>query len=681
MKNSLLLLALLACFCTSPVHATDQALGFSVNEKTGAIVLRDPRTGRVWEQVLLGDKPLQRLVKEDPSKRIFQLECVLPAFRRNGKPEAAPFQITATLSKSRPEVELSFLFTGTGQWLEVSYPYVFTMTEPGACNLYPHGEGMLVPVKKSDPDSLDFISDFYYGGVHSLMACLGVLDPVGGSGIFTILPNIESTRANWTVTPGGESVIKFGWQPNKGTFDRPYKMLVSLYDQGGYVAMARRYREWFAATGQRRSFAEKAQANPDVNQLAGAMVFYPMGGNSPQPAKNMADLIKANGVERCLIAMPAPYAPQYQYKDRAELKTVFGHVLELGYTPFRYDQFRDAFRPDPSLGAHFQLNTDAWPDKLAMQESGIQVAAFGPDKSGVICPKFFVPLAKKHLPEIFAEFPYKAWYLDCLGSVSFNFEGDCFSREHPADNFDAHRERLALLQYVRSLGKLTSTECGLDYLCPVVDWFEGATSLIAFVEKYPPSVLAASGAKDDAELWKRAEKALPTERVPWTVNLSTKYRIPFWSLAHHDEAMNTWRVEDGMHNQPVYWARKNLWSALYAAAPMYRPFEFEVKKYAAQMGQTAKYIGFVTRRVGLAAMIDHRFLTPDRQVQETRFEGGFGVIANFGENPFRTEGGPEIPPGEYVAFEPKGSGRLYLAPPCRNLSPEELAAAVQSKPK
>ncbi|MEI8234666.1 MAG: glycoside hydrolase [Verrucomicrobiota bacterium] len=665
--NKFFLLALAGCFslCISRACANAPTIHFSVNEKTGAIVLKDLRNGRTWEQVLLADQPAQRLISYDAKSGIAELECKMSGILRTGKKQEEPVRVTAKLDPVRPEVELTFIFSGTGEWRQADYPYAFTMEEEDACNLYPHGEGMLVPVKRSNPDWIPIMSDLYYGGIHSFMACFGVLEPKSGIGIFTLLPSIESTMVTWSESAGGRTVAEFGWRPNKNVFDRPYKMIVSLYDKGGYVAMAKRYREWFADNGMRRSLDEKARQNPDINQLAGTTVFWGITQKTAE-LREMADLLKSNGVDRCLFAMPGIFSPQHHYADKADLAATIEHVNKLGYLSYRYDQFRDAFRADPNIGAHLQLNTDAWPEMITIQESGKMVQAFGPD-SGVICPQFFLSLAKKHLPATFAEFPYKAWYLDCIGSVSFNFEGECWCKEHPADNFDARRERLKLMEYVTSLGKLTSTECGLDYLIPYVSWYEGGTSLVAYVEKFPPGVAAAGGAMDDADLWKRVAKAAPTEKVPWTVNLSTKYRIPFWSLAHHDEAVMTWRCEDGMHQQPAYWARKNLWSALYAAAPMYRPYTLNVRQFAAEIGRTSKYIGHVTSRVGMKAMTDHRFLTADRDVQETCFEGGFGVIANFGESAYKISSGPEIPPGEYVAYAEAAGKRNYLPPPCPNV--------------
>ena len=50
-------------------------------------------------------------------------------------------------------------------------------------------------------------------------------------------------------------------------------------------------------------------------------------------------------------------------------------------------------------------------------------------------------------------------------------------------------------------------------------------------------------------------------------------------------------------------------------------------------------------------MTDHRFLTPDRSVQQTHFANGVIVTVNFGDKPFRLPDGTEIarnePPGDW----------------------------------
>jgi hypothetical protein len=55
------------------------------------------------------------------------------------------------------------------------------------------------------------------------------------------------------------------------------------------------------------------------------------------------------------------------------------------------------------------------------------------------------------------------------------------------------------------------------------------------------------------------------------------------------------------------------------------------------------------RAAGYAEMTDHRFLTADRNVQQTTFANGVTITVNFGTTPFRLASGETLPPGGFRA--------------------------------
>jgi hypothetical protein len=60
------------------------------------------------------------------------------------------------------------------------------------------------------------------------------------------------------------------------------------------------------------------------------------------------------------------------------------------------------------------------------------------------------------------------------------------------------------------------------------------------------------------------------------------------------------------------------------------------------------------RATGYSEMTDHRFLTPDRDVQQTRFANGIIITVNFGETPYGLPSGQVLKPmGFDVAGMPK----------------------------
>ena len=60
----------------------------------------------------------------------------------------------------------------------------------------------------------------------------------------------------------------------------------------------------------------------------------------------------------------------------------------------------------------------------------------------------------------------------------------------------------------------------------------------------------------------------------------------------------------------------------------------------------------LVRAVGYAEMVDHRFLTPERDVQQTRFGNGVTVTVNFGDEPFLLPGGTEVKPMGFRVRKP-----------------------------
>lgn len=685
-KHYLLCLAalLMASHAKAETVISNALLRLTIADGDGAITVTDLRTHTIWRQARTEAEPCrQRVVAVDDAQKLVTLDCGMAGIAQDGRKTIAPFRLSMKLHPARPDVELTFAFVGHGLWRQAAYPHIFARDGAGLRNLYPHGEGMLVPVRKSDRDWLAIPDGDLYGGVHSYLMCLGLVDLDSGAGLLTLLPDVEATLVRWRdVAQDGQTIVapQYICRANKGAFDRPWRMTFCFSDRGGYVALAARYREFFAASGLRKTLKEKAAINPPVAELAGAPIFW-AAAHRPREASAMADVLKAAGVDRCLFAMcnvpwRKPDDPEYQKEMAAAIR----HIRSLGYQAYRYDQYRDAFEPNSSKSHSHQINTNAWPDKIVRRADGQMIAAFGPG-SGVICSRFFMPLANKAFNREFGEFDYSAWFLDCLGSVAFNAEAECYDPGHPCDRYDTRRQREALLAEVNRRGKLAGTECGLDYLIPHVHWFEGATTLVNWMQTIAPErdgVLGdingqVEGKVAARDAFQRLAKLPLDAPAPDTISLSLKYRIPFYSLCHHDEAIVTWRWEDGMDHPPAHWRRKNLWSVLYGAPPMYRMFAPEQAKWRNQIGQTHRYVSDWVRQIAFEAMISHRFLTPDRMVQETEFSGGRGVVVNFGGTGYDLGDRQVVKPFDYVGFQRVGDKRVYSLPPGPNVGGEPLA--------
>jgi hypothetical protein len=164
----------------------------------------------------------------------------------------------------------------------------------------------------------------------------------------------------------------------------------------------------------------------------------------------------------------------------------------------------------------------------------------------------------------------------------------------------------------------------------------------------------------------------------YQVSIGTRYRIPFMSLVHHGRAVFTWRWEDPFNRLPQYWQDKNLWSVLYGNPPLFTVDRENYEHWRAEIAQTWRYVCQWTRRVAYARMTSHRFVTPDRHVQETQFSTGDGVVANLGEEPVTLPGGYELPARTYRLFKSDETPRRYVAPPVAEVDYEGRAFEADS---
>ena len=113
---------------------------------------------------------------------------------------------------------------------------------------------------------------------------------------------------------------------------------------------------------------------------------------------------------------------------------------------------------------------------------------------------------------------------------------------------------------------------------------------------------------------------------------------------------------------PAYWRQKMLWSALYGNSPMFVLNAEYYRKRRDAIVETQRYLGPWVREVAYEELMEHRFLAPDRSVQESVFSNGRGVAVNFGEADYVVPDGATVPARGYRTFT-EGEPRVYDDPP------------------
>jgi hypothetical protein len=237
----------------------------------------------------------------------------------------------------------------------------------------------------------------------------------------------------------------------------------------------------------------------------------------------------------------------------------------------------------------------------------------------VLCDRQAVEYAKQRIPAELKTNPYRCRFIDTTTASPWR---ECYDPDHPMTRGDSRHWKMQLLRYMSEDMKLvTGSETGHEAAVPYVHYFEGMLSLGPY--RVPDA------GRQMGKIWDEVP-----ERVA-KFQMGQKYRLPLWELVYHDCVVAQWYWGDYNNKLPALWDKRDLFNILYGTPPMFmfnRQFWNENK---GRFAQSYRDVCSVARAVGYSEMIDHRFLTADRDVQQTRFANGVTVTVNFGERPYR----------------------------------------------
>jgi len=392
-------------------------------------------------------------------------------------------------------------------------------------------------------------------------------------------------------------------------------------NQGGYVAMCKRYRRYVQGTGQFKTLAEKRRANPNVDRLIGAANVWCWDASAPKMCRELREL----GIERIL------------WSNRARPEEI-NQLNAMGVLSSRYDIYQDVMDPAhfPRLhGVHPDWTTEAWPNDLVLRADGSKESGWSVQgragewyACGVLCDARAVAYARKRIPQELQTHAYACRFIDTTTAAAWR---ECYHPEHTMTRSDSRKYRMELLQYVsESCGLVTGSETGHDAAVPHVHYFEGMLSLGPY--RVPDSGRRMLDVV--TEVPQRVEK----------FQTGHYYRLPLWELVYHDCVVAQWYWGDYNNKLPALWDRRDLWNALYGTPPM---FMFNRKIWTTHRDrfvQSYRTATPVARATGYSEMLSHQWLTPDHAVQQTRFAGDVTVTVNFGTTPYTMPDGHTLPP-------------------------------------
>jgi hypothetical protein len=590
-----------------------KGIRFTVNCADASIAVTDQRTGRAWTQaggvsgwVLLNAVP-------SPDKRSVALTLL--------NPETVS-EVRAVFTVSNEAPELGVEISAEGELAKpLDFPAPFA-TRAGDRLIVPVNEGMGYPVNETHEGLYRMIA---YGGHGICMGFFGVTEDKTGAGWMCLLETPDDAAMNAFRGNDGLWLAGPSWDAQKGQFGYTRKARYVFFDHGSHVAMCKRYLAHAKRTGLYKPFTEKLKRNPNIDLLIGAANIWRMGGGKSDPVE-LAREMQSLGMDRLLWsaggsatdikglrALPKVLVGRYDiYQDimdpanHEKLQYVHG------------DWVTEAFPHDINWSAPKGVWRRGW--EIETKDGGAMIPC------AVICDSKALPYARKRISAELANKPYSARFLDTTVAAPW-FE--CYHPDHPMTRSQSRQHKMDLLKLIGESGLVCGSETGHDASVPFCDYYEGMLSVGAY--RVPDS------GRDMLRIWNEVPENLAKYQV------GESYRLPLWELVYHDCVVAQWYWGDYNNKLPQIWRKRDLFNALYGTPPMYL---FDIKQWnekKAQFAASYKIAQPVSRATGYSGMTDHRFLTPDRKVQQTVFANGVTVTVNFGDSSYKASDGSEIP--------------------------------------
>ena len=580
-----------------------------------ALEVTDKRTGRTWTPVATVTKGLiatadGATVPDGVAVRLFDT-ADFRSFRAEFRLDAAG-DLAVTVDGEFPVPENR----------PVEFPAPFA-SRAGDRMIIPMNEGMGFPV---DEDHEGLGRSWGYSGHGLCMSFFGVTEDATGAGWMAFVETPDDMCA-WARRYAGLWTLGPAWTGSWGTFAYPRRIRYRFLDRGGHVAMCKAYRAEAKARGLFKDFNAKARERPNVDRLLGAANVWCWDGRPLEVISNL----HAVGIDRILWSGGG--SPENVKAIAALPKTLVG----------RYDNYQDV--PTPELvreGLRKDLGPigSAWPGDVAWTSpTGGLADAWGVQaKDGRwlyfarMCDMRAPDHARRVIREELKNRPYTARFIDTTVAAPWY---ECRHPDHPMRRADSRRWKMELLRVVGDeFGLVVGSETGQDASVPYCDYYEGMMSIGPY--RTPDA------GRRMQEVWTNA----PARTVKYMVG--ERYRLPLWELVYHECVCAHWYWGDHVGKTPELWRKRDLFNALYGTMGLYmfnrRMWNEDKDKYARSYRTTSP----IARGTGRCEMLDHRFLTPDRAVQQTVFANGMTVTVNFGDRPFALPDGTVVPPSDVV---------------------------------
>jgi hypothetical protein len=617
-------LCIIFLFIYQPIKAkvwtiSDSKLEVRFDDQTALLSVTDKRCNKVWEQSALINQFTVKNTEQKGNSLIVKF---------SGK---YAFEVSITLNESSA-LEISLSADPKTPFDELAFPSAFKTPDKNHYLLETDGEGLLLPVDDQKYPLGNGITYFCGGGLS--MAWMGVTDSKFETGYMAILETPYDAALR---TKRENGLITFApvWLPSMEQFGYTRKVTYHFFDRGGYVAQAKKYREYIWKKNQVITLNEKQKRFPAMEKMIGAVHIYVW-----DKARDVAFAkeLKSSGIEKALFIWDANHTPYPEIGFDNQLR-------ELGYATGGYELFTDlkirdtaTYEVDPNGPMRYAHTV--YPGKfnqLAARKSDGKTYfnQFG----HTTCPEAIRPEIYRKVENKLKEFPHETLFLDVYAA---NGLFECYSKEHRLTREQFAEAVVKNHQIIEDKYKqYLGGEWGAEYLNAHIAYVHGMMTL---QRTWWGSGIEKKGTIYYTGDWKSNPR--PTQMVGTRVANDTylKYsineytRVPLYELVYHDAVVTSWRWEDGNHHTPEIWWKKDLFNMLYGSAPLWNIDQERWQEYKYTFIDSYKKFAPWLQQIATDELVSHRFVTDDHKVQESEFSSGKKIFVNFGDEDYIFDG-------------------------------------------
>ena len=330
--------------------------------------------------------------------------------------------------------------------------------------------------------------------------------------------------------------------------------------------------------------------------------------------------------------------------------------VDAGFLMAPYDSYETALKQsDNSSWTSAHLGEAAYRDCAILSKEGSLKPGF--QQTGhYIQPDCVRPLMQRRIRALLSVVPFNSWFLDAYAT------GMVFDSYPPARPATQAQYADGSLESMRWVGKTLKLPVGSEggnaatsqavffahgMQTPVIGWgdkdMQKDTSSPYYLGGWHPS-------RQPEKFFKEVPVKEPYRRVYF----DPRTRLPLYQTVFHGSIITThhW-LFDSLKLTNVR-AENELAQLLYNVPPLYHLSADTLKERLLIIKHQDSFFRPLHQRLATKALISFRWLTADHLVQQTTFEDGTRLIANFGRDPYRHGGA--VLQGESLAAYLLGQG-------------------------